>query len=234
MTTPDPNAAARGTAAGLAALAASLAAGAPACVAVAPSIKGRTVKKSSAVLFSVSPATIDWSNFTPVAASREPPLLAVCVTNVDMLPWSRSKSGIYNIRVNVSPSRDAWAVVNHTAAAATAAAAQGVSGKVGLTGDWLLEHERLHFRIAVQIGRDLARDIGALPFFADKTAAPADVDRQLTDAHTAALAKLALINKAYDAPGRSGGADHGLLPGAQLIWVDRVTRWECANSVTWP
>jgi hypothetical protein len=223
----DPDAAARGTSDGLAALVASLAAGAPPCVAVAPNIKGTTIARSSTVLVDVYPATKDlsWSHFLSPLSSLKPPYLAESVTNITPT-WSihRRRGGgakLLNIRVVVSPdSKESWAVANHVAAATAAAV-----GHLGLTGDWLLEHERLHYRAAVQIARDLAREIQTLPSFTAQTVTPGEI----SDLRDAAQSELNSINHQYDED-----TNHGLYAGQQVIWEDKVVRWECANRVTWP
>lgn len=221
----DPVAAARGTAAGLSALAASLAAGAPPCVAVAAGTVGSTTAAGKTIAVSIvpQPSALTWTNFTLVANSRKPPFLAESVTAI-RVGWATARAKgvlrIFNIRVTAAPDPSSWAVRDHDAAFARAAA-----GRPGFTGDWGLEHERLHYRIGVQSARDLAAGIMALPSFASGSI----TETELAGVRGSSQAQLDAINQAYDTD-----ANHGLNVGQQVIWEARVTRWECANHITWP
>jgi hypothetical protein len=99
----------------------------------------------------------------------------------------------------------------------------------GRETDDLLEHERLHYRIAAQLGRDLAKTLRAL------SPSSATLTSDITRLFTKCLLTLHDIGGYPD--GSDGAYDtdtfHGNAAAQQAVWEQNVAGWESANQVTW-
>lgn len=80
----------------------------------------------------------------------------------------------------------------------------------------LLNHEELHFRIAVLVGRELDEDVTALTARTSPALLAAG-----TGIHTAKVLRAQTIEDAYDV-----ATQHGKVSGQQDIWAQRVDSWE--------
>jgi hypothetical protein len=80
----------------------------------------------------------------------------------------------------------------------------------------LLNHEELHFRIAVLVGRELDAEITALTARSGPQLLAAG-----TALHTTKVQRAQTIEDAYDA-----ATQHGRISGQQDIWAHRVDAWE--------
>jgi predicted secreted Zn-dependent protease len=165
------------------------------------------------ISFQPDPTQVTWSNFATVQASLAPPAVANTAYRIGTSYASGSGGTLTSVTVTVrmvgppaqgkrvDPDANSWVV------------------PAGKTDD-VLNHERLHYRIAAQCGRDLVTDIKAL-----SSPKGADVDTLLNQWSRQAQT----IENDYD-----DATQHGTLPNKQAEWVAKVAGWESANHVSWP
>ena len=91
--------------------------------------------------------------------------------------------------------------------------------------DALFEHERLHWRIDILVGRELDAALHAVGTAASMT----DLRTAMDTLTTQKVQREQDISDAYDDETR-----HGVEAGPQAQWIARVRAWEGAGRIAWP
>ena len=157
-------------------------------------------------------ALLAWTNYVAVSTSRRPPLDAFTFVSI------RTP----NVRVEHNTGTVAFRVGQVTVPVSVD---HGRSWVVAdRRTDALLQHERLHYRIGIQVARALDTQLSTA-----SGSSAAALRRTMQTAIDDAGRRMGAIFDAYDAD-----SAHGQVAEQQRLWEMRVGRWEQVGSITFP